>query len=164
MSWEQRSIPGRREGRSDCIREKNRMASSLSCDVCFEQFTGGTRLVEMVIMNKDIGWNGEETLFPRNKYTRFSPQQQKDIGIFMRNTNLVGSNLHYYALKRKIECPFEEKTVLVIFRAPRPCSVWVGGGVVAQRLILEHLKHTSIKFKTLRSFPKFKYNSKNGVQ
>ena len=64
MSWEQRSIPGRREeeGRSDCIREKSaRMASSLSCDVCFEQFTGGTRLVEMVIMNKDIGWNGEET-------------------------------------------------------------------------------------------------------
>ena len=95
----------------------------------------------------------------RNKYTRFSPQQQKDNGIFMRNINLVGSNLHYYALKRKIELPFEEKTVLVIFRAPRPCSVWVGGGVVAQRLILEHLKHTSIKFKTLRSFPKFKYNS-----
>ena len=61
MSWEQRSIPGRREeeGRSDCIREKNRMASSLSCDVCFEQFTGGTRWVEMVIMNKDIGWNGD---------------------------------------------------------------------------------------------------------
>ena len=40
VSWDKEGSLREREGESE---EREIMASSLSCDVCFEQFTGGAR-------------------------------------------------------------------------------------------------------------------------